>query len=84
MTLVEDARQWWRWWSVRLALIAGPIFGAMVDALLQDTRWLGAMAAYAPDHWRPLASALAGVAATALPIAARLIKQGKQNDGNAA
>jgi len=82
MKLVDEAHQAWRWWSVRLALIFGPIFGALVDSLLQQPRILTEMAGYAPEQWRTLASVIAGVLATLLPILARLVKQeGKANGG---
>lgn len=80
MTLVEDARQWWRWWSVRMAALAGVVAGALVA----QPQILTGLVAYVPERWRPLASALAGVVVFAAPTIARLIKQGGKVDGNAA
>lgn len=78
MTLVDDARQWWRWWSVRMAALAGIAAGALVA----QPQILTALVAYVPERWRPLASALAGIAVFAAPTLARLIQQRSKTDGN--
>lgn len=77
MMLVEDVRQAWRWWSVRLAALAG----AGAAALVAQPQILTGLVAYVPERWRPLASALAGVAVFAAPTIARLIQQGSKSDG---
>jgi hypothetical protein len=76
MTLVDDARQFWRWWSVRVAALAGLITTWVID---QPQQALG-LIAYVPAEWRPLAAALAGFAVFGLPTLVRLLKQkGKTN-----
>lgn len=71
MTLVDDARQFWRWWSVRLAVVAGAVAGAVVN----NPQILTGLVAYVPPQYRTLASALVGVAVALAPTLARLIKQ---------
>lgn len=80
MTLVEDARQWWRWWSVRMAMVAGAVAGAIVS----QPQILTNLVAYVPEQWRPLAGSLAGLIVFGAPTIARLIQQGGKSDGNTA
>lgn len=71
MTLVDDARHWWRLWSIRIhALLA---FG--VCAAMENPEILKAPLAYVPEYWRPLAVVIVGFVVFALPSAARLLKQ---------
>ncbi len=77
MKLVEEARQAWRWWSVRLAALAGIVAGALVA----QPQILTGLVAYVPEQWRPAASALAGIVVFAAPTLARIVKQGGQVDG---
>ena len=77
MRLVDDARQWWRWWSVRAAALAGLVVG-------WATQWpqqIFGLIAYVPEHWRPAVGAALGFAVFALPTALRLFKQGSKTDG---
>jgi hypothetical protein len=71
MTLVDDARHWWRMWSIRVHALTA--FG--VCAALAHPEILNAPLAYVPDYWRPLAVVLVGLLTFALPTAARLLKQ---------
>lgn len=80
MTLVDDVRQAWRWWSVRLAMVAG--IGA--GALVAQPQLLTGLVAYVPEQWRPLASAAAGIVVFGAPTIARVLQQGSKPDGNAA
>jgi len=73
--LVDDARQAWRWWSIRAAAVAGVAVGLVV----QQPDLLTGLVAYVPAPWRPLASVLAGLAVFTAPTALRLIKQGGAN-----
>jgi hypothetical protein len=77
MRLVDDARQFWRWWSVRAAALAAMVAGWAVSAPQQ----VFGLLAYVPEYWRPAAGAVVGLAVFALPTALRLIKQGSKNDG---
>ena len=72
MKLVEEARQAWRWWSVRMAALAGIVAGALVA----QPQILTGLVAYVPEQWRPAASALAGIVVFAAPTLARIVKQG--------
>lgn len=42
--LVDDARHWWRWWSMRFILLGGALEGEL--ALFPD-----ALKGYLPDAW---------------------------------
>ena len=75
--LVDDARQAWRWWSIRAAALAGVAVGLVV----QQPDLLTGLVAYVPTPWRPLAAAAAGLAVFAAPTALRLIKQGSAANG---
>ncbi|NOW44175.1 hypothetical protein FHW96_000302 [Novosphingobium sp. SG751A] len=80
MTLVDDARACWRWWSVRMAALAGVVAGALVA----QPQILTGLVAYVPEPWRPAASALAGLVVFAAPTMARLIQQGSKANGQSA
>lgn len=77
MQFVNEARQFWRWWSVRLAAVFGVVTGYLTayPATLQQ------MVAYVPEYWRPAASVALGLIAFALPTLARLMQQGGKSDG---
>ncbi len=76
MKLIEEARQFWRWWSVRLAALAGIVAGYFTAYPAQ----LQGLLAYVPERWRPVASIAVGLVVFALPTLARVIKQeGKSN-----
>ncbi|WP_068090880.1 DUF7940 domain-containing protein [Novosphingobium rosa] len=77
MRLVDDARQFWRLWSVRVhALIA-----LCVGAVVSDPHILTGLVYYVPDPWRPLAGSFAGIVVFGMPTVARLLKQGGKSDG---
>lgn len=61
--LIEEARLFWRFWSVRLAVVAGLIAGAIVE----QPNILTGLVAYVPDALRPAVSAVTGIAVFALP-----------------
>lgn len=73
MTLIDEARQWWKMWSNRLALVAGAAFGALV----YDPTLLRQAVALVPEPWRPLAAFAGAVAVSASAIGARVVKQDK-------
>ena len=78
MKLIDEARQFWRWWSVRLAAVAGLIAGY----LTANPTALSGLVTYVPEDWRPLASLLVGLLVFAVPTLARLIAQPvKENSG---
>ena len=70
--LIDDWRQAWRLWSVRLAALAGAIAAAIVGS----PQLLLGLIAHAPDRWRPLAAAAAGVIVFLVPAITRVIRQG--------
>lgn len=76
MRLVDDARLWWRWWSVRAAALAGLVVGWA----MQWPQQVFALIAYVPEYWRPAAGAALGFIVFALPTTLRLFKQGKKTD----
>lgn len=77
MKFVPNWRQAWRWWSVRLTVIAGAMAGylATPDGLLLLQKSL----AYFPEHIRPL---MAFLIVSTVPTIARLIQQ-EINDAEA-
>lgn len=71
MNMIAELRALWRYWSVKLAAVAG----VLVAWLISDPTLLPAMVAYVPEGWRPVASVLVGFAAFALPTLARRLPQ---------
>lgn len=63
MKLIEEARQFWRFWSVRLAIVAGVIAGAIVE----QPDILAGLIAYVPGGLRPAVSVVTGILVFALP-----------------
>lgn len=76
MNPIAELRALWRYWSVKLAAVAG----LFVAYLIADPTALPAMVAHVPEGWRPLASVLVGFAAFALPTIARRLPQPPKND----
>lgn len=73
MTLIEDARQAWRFASVRLAIVAGFISGW---AATDPDGWRQLMD-FVPEPLRPLVGFLVAFSA----IYSRIIKQGGKANG---
>lgn len=71
MKLVDEARQAWRWWSVRLAALAGLLAASVVA----DPSLLTGLLVYVPEDLRPLAATVAGIVVFAAPTVTRLLKQ---------
>jgi hypothetical protein len=63
MRLVDDARQAWRWWSVRAAAVAGVVAGWAVTAPQQ----VFGLIAYVPEYWRPAAGQCWALACSCCP-----------------
>ena len=61
--LIDEARQFWRFWSVRLAIVAGVIAGAIVE----HPDILTGLVTYVPGALRPAASVITGILVFALP-----------------
>ena len=78
MRLVDDARHAWRWWSVRLAALAGVAAGALVA----HPEILTGLVDYVPAPYRQQASALIGLMVFAAPTVARILQQGDKSDGS--
>ena len=74
MKLIEEARQFWRLWSVRLAAVAGMLAGYMTAFPEQVQQLFD----YVPEQWRPIASVATGLAVFALPTWLRLMAQPKK------
>lgn len=77
LELIEDWRNFWRFWSVRLGVIGSALTGWLVafpDQALQAWALLPAdLKAYLPERYMPLV----GVAIFVLSLIARAIKQTK-------
>ena len=71
MKLIEEARQAWRLWSVRLAAVAGVLAGYLAAYPAQVQQLVD----YVPEQWRPAASVLIGFTVFGLPTVLRLIAQ---------
>ena len=77
LELIEDWRNFWRFWSVRLGVIGSALTGFLVafpDQALQAWALLPAdLKAFLPEQYMPLV----GVAIFVLSLIARAIKQTK-------
>ena len=77
LELIEDWRNFWRFWSVRLGVIGSALTGFLIafpDQALQAWLLLPAdLKAYLPERYMPLV----GVAIFVLSLIARVIKQSK-------
>lgn len=73
MTLIENARQAWRFASVRLAIVAGVVSGWAAT----DPQGFATLMESVPEQLRPLVGVLVAGAA----IYTRLVKQGSEADG---
>ena len=72
MKLIDEAGQWYRFLSVKLAVVAGMVsayFTAYPDKLAEMVNVL-------PEHWRPVASVAIGLFVFSAATGARLVKQG--------
>ena len=74
MKLIEEARQFWRLWSVRLAAVAGMLAGYMTAFPEQVQQLFD----YVPEQWRWAASIATALAVFALPTWLRLMAQPKK------
>lgn len=72
MKLTDEARQFWRLWSVRLAAVAGVAAAVMAEnpALL-----LGLLAHLPAGPMRTMASIAIGLIVFAIPTLTRLLRQ---------
>ncbi len=70
--LIDEARQWWRMWSVRLAALAG-IAAGYLAANPDVTESILALLPEGP--WRVLASAAIGLFVFGAATGARLLRQ---------
>lgn len=77
LEFIEDWRDFWRFWSVRLGVIGSALTGFLIafpDQALQAWLLLPAdLKAYLPERYMPLV----GVAIFVLSLIARVIKQSK-------
>lgn len=80
MKIVENWRQAWRWWSIRLSVVAGIIAGYV--ATPQGATAIADLIRYVPEQWRPIGSIAIGVLVSAVPTLARLIQQEVDDAGN--
>lgn len=75
--IITEARTLWRYWSVKLAAVAGLI----VAYLMSDPTLLPRIVDAVPVGWRPAVSVLVGFAAFALPTIARRLPQTPKDGG---
>ena len=74
MKLIEEARQFWRLWSVRVMAIPVLVAGAYATS----PGVFIAMADYVPEQWRPMALFAGTIVMSGLGTWARLVKQPKK------
>lgn len=70
--LVDNARDWHRWWSMRWIIIAGALEGVRIGWPSLPPEWVAALPAWVPHYL-----GLATITALALAGAGRVVKQGK-------
>lgn len=73
MNLLKHYRKLFKFWSVRMAALAGLV----VAYFMSDPTLLPRLVAVVPPEWRPFAAGLAGFIAFALPTIARGLPQPK-------
>lgn len=72
MGLIDEARHWWRLWSVQFYALIGVGVGFVCD----HPEALTGLVAYIPPYWRPAAaSAFSLTVFVILPAILRLMKQ---------
>lgn len=72
MGLIDEARHWWRMWSIRWQVAVGLL---MAFACGHPEAFTG-LVTYVPPYWRPLASTVASLTVfTILPAVLRVMKQ---------
>lgn len=72
MALIDEARHWWRLWSIRFYALVGVGVGFVCD----HPEALTGLVAYIPPYWRPAAaSAFSLTVFVILPAILRLMKQ---------
>lgn len=69
--LLGECRELFRFWSVQLAALGGLV----VAYFMSDPTLLPRMVALVPEEYRPVAAALVGFVAFALPTLARRLPQ---------
>ncbi|WP_343611117.1 hypothetical protein [Novosphingobium sp.] len=72
LSLVDEARHWWRLWTIRFyALI-----GLAVPPVVNHPEIVTSLVAYVPAYWRPAAVSAAAIIVFAIcPAVLRLLKQ---------
>jgi hypothetical protein len=70
LKLVDDAREWHRWWSMRWIIVAGALEGIKVGWADLPPEWVAALPAWVPGYL-----GLATIAALAFAGAGRVIDQ---------
>lgn len=78
MQFVTEIRHWWKFWSVRLAVLAG----AAAGWITANPQTVGQLVAYVPEQYRPIASVLIGILVATVPTLARMMKQPKLEGGD--
>lgn len=71
MKLIEEARQAWRFWSVRFAAVAA----VLVAGVTANPALLLGLIDRLPEGWRAVASVLSGLIAFGVPTLLRIAQQ---------
>ena len=74
MKLIEEVRQAWKMWSIRIAAIAGILAGVIAS---NQSIALGLVYFLPEGVWRIVAGAGIGLVVFVIPTLARLVKQQK-------
>jgi hypothetical protein len=73
---IDDLGQAWRFWSVRLAALAG----ALAAAIVADPHILVKLVDHLPEDWRPTFAGIAAFLVFIIPTLTRVTKQGGGKD----
>lgn len=77
MKLIDEAHNWYKLWSIRLALMAG-VAGAYFRE--NPDQWQALMALLPSGPWHTIGSVLFGFALAGPAIATRLVKQAPKGE----
>lgn len=74
--LIDDARLWWRMWSVQGAAL----FGLLAASITANPGLLLGLIAHIPDKWRGWAAVATFIVTFGVPTLLRLVKQPEKPD----
>lgn len=76
--LIDEANNWWRFWSVRIAAIAAIVAGVLTAS---PGLLLGLIGMLPQGIWRTVIAGAVSLVVFVIPTLARIWKQGGKSDG---